>query len=309
MARKSAAELKRGKYADLMRAQGTPLMVLPEEFEQAQKVVTRLYNKGMAFSQIGESCKEFMHETTVAKIYNGTIGTIHRDTYTNILTARYVPVTGHRCGRRMDPTGVRRRMQALVADGFGYNVIGDVMGIRLQAVYQLCTRESLAFASTLSYVVPVYEKLAGQDPYAYGATKLGVSRAKGVARRKGWAPSHCWDEDTIDDPQAAPEWTGQCGTVYGFRIHYRDGILPVCGPCSKARTVARKWPALAGLMEVAAAPGVPGSTMSADTLASVQGALREGVGLHAIAADFGCSTRTVERIKREMRNGGEEIPS
>lgn len=303
--RKTPQELKRGKYADYMRAQGTPLMVKPEELEQARLHIARLYNRGMSFAQIGESCAQFMHETTIAKAYHGWTGTIHRHTYELILTARYVPPTGLRTGRKMDATGVRRRMQALVADGFGYNIIGDVMGIRLQAVFQLATREAPAFASTYGYVVPVYEKLAGQDPFAYGATKLGVTRALRVAERHGWSPSHTWDADTIDDPCAAPEWTGRCGTVYGWRIHYRDGILPVCQPCAVARRLAKKWPLLAQEMGAAAAPGTPGAATPEGDVRGIRAALAEGeLSLARIADSFNVSKRTVVRIRTEMANDG-----
>src|SRR5690606_31398529 len=49
-----------------------------------------------------------------------------------------------------------------------------------------------------------------------------------------------WDPDTIDDPDAYPEWTGACGTHRGRLIHKREGT-PVCGPCKAAPEAARKF--------------------------------------------------------------------
>lgn len=222
-------------------------------------------------------------------------------TYNAIMTAEFGPAD------YVWPLAVvtRRRIGALVAAGYPQSWLAERCGMKLAAMnhFQLAKykRVSAEFASA---VEQVYRKYVHEDPLDHGVAQRAKTYAIKVAGKRRWAPEHCWDEDTIRDPLAVPEWTGQCGTVYGFRIHYRDKILPVCEHCSKARLLARKWPALAALMGVAAAPGTPGTKMSDETLHSIQSALEEGVGLHAIAADFGCSTRTVERIKREMADVG-----
>lgn len=291
-------ERKRAKYADYMRALGTPLMVTPEEYEQARTHVKRLAARGMSCQGIADTANVWIHDTSVAKVLHGTNKTMHRDTFNAIMSTTYDPPTGWRTGRRMDSTGVRRRMQALVADGFGYNVLGGVMGISLQAVYQLCTRQSPSFASTYGYVVPVYEKLEGKDPHAYGATKLGVSRARGVARRNDWAPSTCWDPDTIDDPDAFPEWTGACGTVTGYNLHRKERILVrtytdkngaermnvLCEPCCEARMQAKSDYA----------------TRLQESRATAVEMLQDGKHPSTVAAEVGLSTRTIERVKKEL---------
>ena len=49
-----------------------------------------------------------------------------------------------------------------------------------------------------------------------------------------------WDDDTIDDPAAFPDWTGKCGTPDGYDAHYKMKILPSCQPCRDARAAYRK---------------------------------------------------------------------
>lgn len=54
-----------------------------------------------------------------------------------------------------------------------------------------------------------------------------------------WAPVGAWDEDTLDDPDAAPDWTGRCGTPGGAEAHRRRGT-PTCQACRDVRTAAQR---------------------------------------------------------------------
>ncbi|MCQ9186232.1 hypothetical protein KMT30_45815, partial [Streptomyces sp. IBSBF 2953] len=70
-------------------------------------------------------------------------------------------------------------------------------------------------------------------PAEHGASQGGITRARRHALAHGWAPVGAWDDDTIDDPGAHPDWTGKCGTTEGFWAHrYIDA--PACGPCRDA---------------------------------------------------------------------------
>jgi hypothetical protein len=51
-------------------------------------------------------------------------------------------------------------------------------------------------------------------------------------------PDH-WDDDTIDDPNAVPEYTGRCGSIVGALIHLRESI-PMCPPCEQSIDNKRK---------------------------------------------------------------------
>lgn len=130
--------------------------------------------------------------------------------------------------------GIRRRLQALAAAGFTLPFVAPLVGEDYRNLHRTMSggkgREFVA-AHRAATIIEVYDKLSRTTPEAAGVGKQSASRARGFARSNGYAPAECWDSDTIDDPDAIPEWTGRCGTVYGWRIHEIQGI-PICAPCS-----------------------------------------------------------------------------
>jgi len=84
----------------------------------------------------------------------------------------------------------------------------------------------------------LYDELWQADPADHGASPGGITRARRYAAERRWAPPQAWDDDTIDNPDAFPDWTGQCGTPQGVGAHRRAGI-PACDPCRRARNEAR----------------------------------------------------------------------
>jgi DNA-binding XRE family transcriptional regulator len=238
--RNTPAENRRVKYAWLMREAGTPLHITDDELVKLRAHLAGLHGAGMSYALIAASAPGGHRETTVAKIINRWTSATHRDVYNDLMRAHYEQPTGYRTGARIDPTGMRRRVQGLFAIGFGFRLLGEFEGVSEQAVFQWATKATPIASSTAIKVAGLYSKLECADPFDYGATKQGVSRARNAARKRGWAPTTCWDPDTIDDPNAIPEWTGACGTTEGHRIHRREGI-PICPPChaaSRADTVA-----------------------------------------------------------------------
>jgi hypothetical protein len=154
-----------------------------------------------------------------------------------ILAVKFTPPPTSKSGAQMDATGTRRRLQALTAKGFPLYILGEYSGkqfVQLNEI-QLGTRRNrthVAYA-VRQEIAALYEKLADVDPWDLGLTARSIHRAQTAARSHDWAPPMCWDEDTIDDPNAIPEWTGDCGSASGYRIHVRDDI-PVCPPCRVA---------------------------------------------------------------------------
>ena len=228
---RSPAQRARAKYADYCRLAGKPLQITPGEQARLVRHLERLQGRGMSHRQIADASGINISDRSVTKIVSGTVGFSRRATYDALMRTRYVAPEGLRSGRRMSPVGVQRRLQGLVADGWGYTTLGPLLGVSLQAVNQLVKRETVVAGSTHVRIVALYDKLEHADPLDYGSTVIGVARAKGVARKFGWVPTDCWAPDTIDDPDALPEWTGRCGTVLGTRIHYREKI-PMCDACS-----------------------------------------------------------------------------
>lgn len=135
--------------------------------------------------------------------------------------------------------GTTRRLQALVAQGWPMMHLAHQLGWA-PGNFSVLMKQPTVIVATARLVRDAYAQLWNADPAEYGATQVGITRAKQYARRAEWAPTGAWDEETIDDPAARPEWTGVCGTPQGENVHRRDGILPVCSPCREAMAEYRR---------------------------------------------------------------------
>lgn len=102
---------------------------------------------------------------------------------------------GRHVPRWVDGTGSARRLQALAALGYGLLDLADHLGWRKSRVQNVQTlKASRVCLSTVERVTRVYDELA--------MTPGPSTRARDLARRKGWVPPLAWDDDTIDDPNA-----------------------------------------------------------------------------------------------------------
>ena len=101
-------------------------------------------------------------------------------------------------GRRVDPTGTKRRIQALQALGWTQAHIASATGLCTAATVTKILRDSSAwvFPSTAARVSQAYDVLSMRP----GPSQLTVK----YAARRGWPPPLAWDDDTIDDPAAKP---------------------------------------------------------------------------------------------------------
>jgi hypothetical protein len=138
----------------------------------------------------------------------------------------------------MSPVGVRRRCHALVALGWPQQHLAAHLGMTPSNFSSMLARPHVLVRRHLQ-VLAMYDALWKADPAAAGATSTGMSRARAYAADRGWAPPGAWDDDTIDIPDALPDWTGVCGTPAGVSAHKRLGV-PVCDPCRGARAEARR---------------------------------------------------------------------
>jgi hypothetical protein len=87
---------------------------------------------------------------------------------------------------------------------------GDVTGkyVSLQAVHHWTQEKALTHAVADAIVI-IYDKVSMipcEDPTA--------GRVARQAKKKGWAPPLAWDDDTIDDPKAKPDF----GNVQGLEL-------------------------------------------------------------------------------------------
>lgn len=138
----------------------------------------------------------------------------------------------------INAVGTTRRLQALVAVGWPQMTLADEMGWTPTNLTVLINAGTVT-VKTARLVRTVYDRLWNVDPLTRGASLGGITGAKRRAFEARWAPVGAWDDDTIDDPAAFPDWTGRCGTPEGYDAHYPSRI-PICEPCRQAAAVRRR---------------------------------------------------------------------
>lgn len=108
-------------------------------------------------------------------------------------------------GARVDGTGTRRRLQALVANGWPQLRLGHELGTRHHRLIWDQIRKDIVSADTARKVREIYEQLWNVDPASRGIAPRHIERAKQVAAVNGWVPPAAWDDDYIDSPAATPD--------------------------------------------------------------------------------------------------------
>lgn len=226
-----------------LRETGRPIQVDPAP---AIAHVRKLHAGGMTAGQMaaqGELTRNMFNDLIrghrTADKGGHPIKMIDRPDLAKVLAIRYEPPNSQ--GAKIDGTGARRRLRALLAAGFGGRFLGQQMGVSNQRIHHLLHGDRPMAATSCFRIAELYEKYELVKPEDLGLTPFAISRARGDARRRDYAPPHCWDVDTIDDPEAIPEWTGACGTELGPSIHKRESI-PLCEACKAVgRPASRKF--------------------------------------------------------------------
>ncbi|MFD7410135.1 hypothetical protein [Kitasatospora purpeofusca] len=133
--------------------------------------------------------------------------------------------------------GTVRRLRALVAAGWPQAHLASRLDMT-PGNFGAALKRDRVTVRTARAVRVLYDELWNTDPLAEGVTLQAVTRARNHARTSGWAPVGAWDDETMDDPASAPDWTGVCGTPAGDYAHRRLGT-PVCPRCKAARNSHR----------------------------------------------------------------------
>lgn len=106
-------------------------------------------------------------------------------------------------GVPVDSIGVRRRLRALVALGWSIQRLADESGIEHQA-FRRAMRGERVSATTYRVVASLYERIGDRPPVERNfSEKQSASRSRNHAARAGWAVPAAWDEEALDDPDAA----------------------------------------------------------------------------------------------------------
>jgi hypothetical protein len=181
-------------------------------------------NETMTWPQIGAATG--CDHGNLREIANGHVPVILRSTHEKILAVQPGTVTAD--GKLVDATGTTRRVQGLRALGYSPASIAKAFGFSETHVRLLSRGDQPTVRYRIAVkVAEVFAELATVP--APRSTSATMSR--NYAQAHGWAPPGAWDD--IDDPAAAPDWTGECGTDRGYWVHRRQK-LPMCGRCQQA---------------------------------------------------------------------------
>lgn len=109
---------------------------------------------------------------------------------------------------QIDPTGTRRRLQALACLGWLWSEIGAELGVTAARVGHMAAGQwRMVHRDNARKVAEVYDRLSMTVPPELERKPHAAvirARQRRDAARKGWAPPLAWDDATIDDPAATP---------------------------------------------------------------------------------------------------------
>lgn len=185
--------------------------------------VRQLIADGWSHGQIAAAAR--CTSGAISRVSRHRYPTIATDLAARILAARpTVSIVEERTS--VSAVGTIRRVQALIAIGHSLLSIAEASGITKTALGHIVnhSHETITARNARS-VANVYADWSEQ-PGTF-------ARSRNRARDLGWPPPAAWDDDTIDDPTALPEWTGYCGTDRGWWMH-RQQDIPVCNGCETA---------------------------------------------------------------------------
>ncbi|MDX3230556.1 hypothetical protein [Streptomyces sp. ME19-01-6] len=187
----------------------------------AAEARTRLLqlNETMGWNDIGTAAgcsPRHLHQIAL-----GRVTRINRGTHDKIMAAKQ----GTTGGVYIDATGSIRRVRALLAIGHSIETIATTAGGVFSRIQPIAAGQPRMRRMLADKIAHAYNVLADQPGTS--------SRSRNRAASEGWAPPAAWDDDTIDNPQAHPDWTGHCGTDHGWWLHRLNNI-PTCQRCETA---------------------------------------------------------------------------
>lgn len=298
------------------KLQGRPNRALPHEFAEVRAIIRDYHSRGMPFKAMAEQTG--LHPDSFAKVArerDNTI-TVSRKTYEGMRGLYFEPPPPGRTddgllGAKVDPTPSIRRIAAMIADGYPqYWLAKEQLGTNTKVISRMMTgSRSFIFSTSEAKIKELYRKLDGVDPLDMGVTPQQKRYAQLYAQRVRHPGRMCWDEDTIDDLAAFPEWTGACGTVGGYYLHLRHGIhVEVIDKPSGARQKVLCKPCIDARAEVEGtrAAGDAAAASRVDVDDAVAEGLQQGRTHRDIAKSLGVSTRTIQRVSNRLKETGWE---
>ncbi|WP_329390102.1 hypothetical protein [Streptomyces sp. NBC_01716] len=207
------------KHRRYLAATGRSLLV---DVTPAREHLKQLACSGDALTILAERIGR--PRASLAAITNGSRKRITRALSNEILALR--PGTASAGNRSVPAIGSIRRFRALIALGHPSHLIAETAGIVRSTGSNLINgRPETIHHDLAQRVDKAYRELSG--------TPGSLTRSLRRAERERFAPPAAWDDDTIDDPNAFPDWTGYCGTDRGWWTH-RLSAIAACPACDTA---------------------------------------------------------------------------
>ena len=104
-----------------------------------------------------------------------------------------------------DATGTRRRLQALMRNGWSMGLLSARLGCTRQVLRKKLGESERCTAATAAAVRDLYDDLWDQaPPEGDRFERRAATMARRYAAERGWVVPLAWDEETIDDPDAGP---------------------------------------------------------------------------------------------------------
>lgn len=178
----------------------------------ARKGIKRLILKGWSTEAIAKDAG--VSESVINRIHYGINGvlqpTVRADSAAKILALK--PGRKKRAKYEgtsielTDSTGSKRRIQALVTQGFSLNALSQHAGYGRSYFKDMLSYEGNITLARVKTVSDLYDRLWDKTPVAETkAQRLSVTLAKKTARDNGWLPPMAWDDDLIDNPKHFPQ--------------------------------------------------------------------------------------------------------
>jgi hypothetical protein len=180
-------------------------------------------------------------------------------------------------GQTIDGTGARRRLQALACLGWSNRSLARAAGVDPQP-FDAALRGRPVLVRTHHAIRTLYQQLwATPAPARDQRERISTSRTRNRATRSGWLPPMTWDDDTIDNPDTTPHPSDD---DQGDAL---DQILVDLLVAGQRRAT----------VDITARPEV---------LEALRRLTQQGAAAATIAARLGITTRTVTRLRADLRD-------
>lgn len=227
------------KYRRYLYAQGYRAFIDSAETRVHLKWLVNV--RGLTMTRIAQDTGiPYSRVRDIKTQWGGRYATVRREDAAAILA--YVPTEAQVPSREGRILGASRILQGLAAKGIPSRIIAEY-------TEHCCARHTLdnwrmgnprqvPEPESYNKLLRVGKLLEGKTPQELGVSDTTTRQVASRAKSNGYVPLAMWEWDTIHDPDASPEWTGHCGTAFGYQQHRRMEI-PSCEPCNRARAEYR----------------------------------------------------------------------